>query len=492
MKSIFSLGLLAFLILQAAPQQDYSQLKSEAETLYTEGSYARANEIYSKVDKGRLSKTEARWVDFRLADTSWRAQAATETSDNTKFEAAEKQLSELIQAADKESDRDLVWAEAHESLGDFLWSRRNSMNWGGAWPHYQQSLDWWAGQRVSDLARSRYLRIVFKAAEPPRPDDYYVYTYYGNYIPLNVLENALKISTSDNDRVRLHYLIAMTMRSSGELATRQRIPDEFDEALSGGKRTNFYDDALFHYAEWMNNNGELRLENNEWRQVPNYVKALELYRRLTTEFAKGETRYFDQAQQRIREITEPIANIMVSNIFLPDSEQQFTLTARNVKRVTFNVFKIDLVRDVSFIRSSEADEGEAEGNGWLQRIALETRRPIKTWTKELAGTIEHKPVNEEVRLDTKLPVGAYLLEAKEGSISSRDMLLVTDVSVVVKSSEKQVLAFFANAINGSPMANANVTLWENYYSDDSKWHWRRIRGVTNNDGIAVFTPTRLS
>jgi hypothetical protein len=199
MNTITSITLTVFFLLisgqQPVTQQvDYSQLKSAAEQFYASGSYARANEAYGKVIKSGLAPAEVRWVDFRLADTSWRAEAATETSDNTKFEAAQKQLEELIRVSDKDEDRDLVWAEAHESLADLYWTRRNTMNWGAAWPHYQQALDWWAGQRESDGARGRYLRIVFKAAEPPRPNEYYYYTYYGNYIPLDILENALKIS----------------------------------------------------------------------------------------------------------------------------------------------------------------------------------------------------------------------------------------------------------------------------------------------------------
>ena len=85
------------------------------------------------VDKTKLAPAEARWVDFRVADTSWRAQAATQTSDNTIFELAQKQLEELIRVNDKDTERDLVWAEAHESLGDFFWTRSNQMNWGAAW-----------------------------------------------------------------------------------------------------------------------------------------------------------------------------------------------------------------------------------------------------------------------------------------------------------------------------------------------------------------------
>src|SRR6185503_18896838 len=197
MKTFISIILFGFLSLFSisSPQADYAKLKTDAEQLYAAGSYARANEVYSQVVKSGLTAAEARWVEFRLADTSWRAQAETETADTTKFEAAQKQLEELIRATDKDDERDLVWAEAHESLADFFWARRNQMNWGAAWPHYQQALDWWAGQREINQARDRYLKIVFKAAEPPRFEVYYYYTYYGNYIPLDVLENALKIST---------------------------------------------------------------------------------------------------------------------------------------------------------------------------------------------------------------------------------------------------------------------------------------------------------
>src|ERR1041384_7707565 len=215
MKTI-TISILILLLLNAVAQQpDYSQLRSEAEAQYAQGSYARANELYAKVDKTKLSASDSRWVEFRLADTSWRAQAGTQTPDNTRYEQAQKQLEELIRVADKETDRDLVWAEAHESLADLFWTRRGQMNWTAAWPHYHLALDWWAGQRDISRARDRYLKIVFKAAHPARADDYYFYTYYGNYIPLDILENALKISTSTNESSHLNFLIAMTMRYAG-------------------------------------------------------------------------------------------------------------------------------------------------------------------------------------------------------------------------------------------------------------------------------------
>jgi hypothetical protein len=56
-----------------------------------------------------LGVADLRWVEFRLADTSWRAQAETASADSTILDQAQKQLEELIRTADNEADRDLVW-----------------------------------------------------------------------------------------------------------------------------------------------------------------------------------------------------------------------------------------------------------------------------------------------------------------------------------------------------------------------------------------------
>lgn len=478
----------------SAQQADYSQLRAEGEQAYAAGSYARANDIYSKVKKPGLPPAEARWVEFRLADTSWRAQAGTETSDNTKFEQAQKQLEELIRTNDKEDDRDLVWAESHETLADLFWTRRNQMNWGTAWPHYQQALDWWAGQSDIERARARYLKIVFKAAEPQQANEYYFYTYYGNYIPLDILENALKISANENDQAHLHFLIAMTMRANGgDWETRERVPDEFEAALKGGKKTDWYDDALYYYAEWMANNGAARqIALGQWQQEPDYIKAIELFRRLTTEFRKGETRYYDQALQQIKNITDPSLSVGVSNIFLPDSELQYAFNARNLRRVDFALYKVNLTRDVRFTKIASEDEGVGDSdNNWIQKIQVAGLPPARTWTKDLKDSGDHKPLSEQLRIEGKLPVGAYLLEATSGSLSSRDVVLISDASIVLKSSAKQALVYFCNAQTGAPIANAQVALWESYYVTD-KWHWRKQLQTTNKDGLATFAMRHTS
>jgi uncharacterized protein YfaS (alpha-2-macroglobulin family) len=481
----FRLVLAAMLALTvpAAVPPEYETLKTEAEKLFADGSFARAREAYQRAEGMDLPPAEKRWVEFRLADTQWRSQAATQTADTTKLDQARRQLEALIRDITRVEDHDRVWAEVQESLGDFSWTRRNNNNWGEAWPHYQQALDWWAGAGDIELARQRYLAMVWRMARPPQVEPYYYYGYWGNNIPLEILENALKIAQTDNDKAHAHYLIAMTLRNQGgDWEQRVRVPEEFEAALKSGKKTEWYDDALYNYAEWMMNQGRtVPLKDGNWRQEPDYVNALELFRRLVTEFEKGETRYWEQAQNQIRNITDPQLSVGVQNIFLPDSEIQYFLNWRNVKRIELALYPVELNRDVK-LREQEQ---------WLQSIELGGVEKIKSWSRDTKDAGDYKPGNEVVRLEGKLKPGAYVLEAKGGGKSARDLILVTDATLVMKASGKQALLFFCNALNSEPLGGAKFKLWERWH-DGRNWHIRQTEKVADKDGIAVFDLSRTA
>lgn len=464
-----------------AHQTDYASLKSEAEKFYAAGSYGKAHELYIRADALELPAADARWVDFRVADTLWRADAATENPDSTKRDQSRGQLEYLIGSIEREEDRDLVWAEAQESLGDLWWMRKDSRNWGTGWRYYHQSLDWWAGSPDLEIARDRYLKIVWKIVKPAWVDPYYYYGYYGNFIPVEVLDNALRIARTEDDRVHAQYLIAMTLKAQGPQWNQyRRVPEAFEAAISVGKETEWYDDALYHYADWMMSYGRMiKLESGQLQNEPDFVKALDLYRKLIREHVKGETRYYDHAQERIKEITGDSVGIGVSNIFLPDSEIQFHLNWRNVKRVEISLYKIDLTRDVHFPQKND-------GSGsWLDFINISGAERVKYWTKETDDKGDHKPGHRNVRVEGKLPIGAYLVEARTGNVKAREVILVSDATVIVKTAKKQALVYACSAMDGSPIAGANVKLWEHFYNGN-EWHWREHTRVADQQGIAIF------
>jgi uncharacterized protein YfaS (alpha-2-macroglobulin family) len=468
---------------QSAPDPEYPANKAAAEKSYAEGSYARAHDIYTKIAPASLAGNEARWVAFRVADTQWRSATGTANIDTSLLDEARTDLEKQIRDLTRDDQHDRIWAEVQESLGDYFWTRRNSYNsynnWNSAWPHYQAVLDWWAGQSDLALARGRYLNLVWHISQSPFNSGFYFYAY-GNPIPLDIFENAAKIAVTDDDQAHAHYLIASTLRNQGGgWEQTMRVPAEFEAAIQCGKKTDWYDDALFNYAEWMEQTGQVTADKNGgWSSHPDYVKALALFRQLTSTYAKGESRYWDQARNEIENITGPQVNVRIGNVFLPGSEIQYYLDWRNVKQVRLALYPVDLTRAVNFPAESPAQLD------WLQSIDLTTLKPVRSWTRATPDTGDYTPSNTLVRLDGKLKPGAYLLEASGGGKSSRDLVLVTDAALVLKNSGRQALVYFCNALDSAPIAGAPVQLWESWWAD-GRWRTRSYQGTTDTNGIFV-------
>src|SRR6266446_9625124 len=104
----FLLALLAFLPAPAdAPQApaQYEALKGNAEESYAEKSFHRAHELYAQAGKLELPASDRRWVEFRLADTTWRSETASPSADPTVRDKARAALEELIRKSGDDHDR---------------------------------------------------------------------------------------------------------------------------------------------------------------------------------------------------------------------------------------------------------------------------------------------------------------------------------------------------------------------------------------------------
>ena len=465
----------------AAPFKEgaYGLLKKQGESFFQKGSFTKAHEVYLKAQELDLAPPDKRWVAFRVADTEWRSQAGTNNPDRSKLEQARGELKKMIRDRVRTEQQDRVWVEIQESLGDSWWFPRNSRNWSAAWAHYQKALDWWGGAADIDLARKRYLNIIWNAATPPDRERYYHYGYYGNYLPINFLENALKISKKKADRIHAHYLLAMAFRVQGNLFQQQRLPESFESVIEAGKSSEWYDDALFYYAEWLSGSGEIIImENGQQRREQNYKKALKYYRRILNDFKKGETRHYDTAKNKIKNITKPTLNLSASNFFLPESQIRVNLNWRNIEKVRLSIYKIDLSKDVKIPNKKNV-------GAWLLGTNLLKSKKVKSWHEDLENKKAYYPGSKVLELDQKLPLGAYILEATGGGEKTREIILVTESSLVLKTSGKRALVYFAQSKNGAPLAKARVQLHERHYSGRN-WAWDTQTAETDNHGLAVF------
>jgi uncharacterized protein YfaS (alpha-2-macroglobulin family) len=462
------LNLLALLlsVLSLFPvTSDYDTLKRQAEVAFAEGSYARAHELYVSVKRESLPTDEQRWVRFRVADTMWRAEAADPKRDDSELLPARDELLALLREIG--DDHDKLWAEINESLGDLAASPLGMAGLQPASTYYEAALDWWAGSGDIERARTHYLSIVRRITAG---DDDYL-SGPSQQISIDALENAAKIATTPADRQTFRYVLALRLGAAGD---QDRLGEELQAAIREGKVSDHYDNALMAYARWLEQQGRVVIrDDGQAQRKPDYTAALAMYRRILSEFKDGQSQFWEEARDAVDRITKPAVSVEVSNVFLPDSEIEFELQWRNVKSIDLTLSAIDLTSDVRL---------DTTGN-WLDTIAEPKSGILRTWKKETEDKGDHEPGSARIRIDPKLPPGAYLLQANAPGNRERALVLVTDATVVVRNEASKAVVYACNALTGAPLANARVRIWERH---DENRHpvVHSFEATTNVDGLA--------
>jgi len=443
-----------------------------AEKLYSDGSYELARRAFEELCAGLTAPADQRWCAFRVADSTWRALNASQSSDSSETERAQRELDALVRDVTLEAEQDATWALVHESLGDSYWTRRDSNDWGRAWPHYQAALSYWARSTDLETARRRYLDIVFRTATPSGVEGWRCGAWI--YTPDELLQGAARIATTPEDRARVHLLRATTLqRRGGDWRSRASIAREFESALELGAEQPWYDDALFEYARWMESSGRIERDaSGDWSASPDYVAALALYRRLADEFRVGESRWRDDALRAAQNITRAQLELRVRRHFLPNSEIAFEAEWRNVASIELSLYALDPLRHVAL--------GEAVGSGeWQDSIALPSLERVKSWTHATDDDGAHRPSSGSLRVDGGLTPGAYLVVATAGGVTKRDVVLVTDAALVLEWVGDKALTWFVDARSGAPIRDAAVELWRGVEGGK----WKRESAVSGADGL---------
>lgn len=460
---------------------DYSTLWTSAEKLYDEGSYAKAKDVFKEInDLPDLTSEQKNRVTFRLADATWRSLSATNQTDPVVIGRERDKLEELAKDLDKVAvaSPPQLWAEIQESLGDSWWMNQNTRNWSKAWPYYQRALDWWAASTNIDQATKRYVTIVSHAANPQPMQPYFSYGYWGNRIPLKVLENVVKIADDTEARAEAHYLLASAYMQRGGQYGVDAIQEEFELALKEGKGTSWYDNALFQYAQWQENQGGSHFdENGNWIIAPDYVEALKLYRRIMAEYKEGESQFWRQAKRRIEQITRRELQVFIHNNFLPESAININLRSRNVSDVQLAVYPVDM--DSIQFPGSESKESSVS---WLDRASLENKEPVFLWKNDKTQEA-YVRLSDSIEIVDGLEAGLYVVKAISGEEKSLAWLLVTRAAVTTKTDNAGIHAFVVNAETGEPIPEAELKVWFSVEKDDQR-SWRSGSATSAADGLA--------
>jgi len=458
---------------QAAPQD------ARAAELYAQGSFELALQAYRAIPQEKLSPADKRALEERILECDARSAMGSANPDPSRLEGALKALLEFQRKAERPEDRDGVWVQAEEALGDVYYMRPNARDWSSAWPHYNAALEWWSGSGELERARVRYLAIVFRIGWPEQD------RWYGNWwqgqIPLPLAENAIRIAKTDDERARAQFLFAIIARQRGaDFGELQRALAFLQSAVAAGKKNDWHDDALFLLAEWLHSPGLPEVdENGQWRVEPDMARALELYRSLVAQYQPGESRYVDDAKRRIGEILAEEVGVGVPCAFLPGSEVGFQLTWRNLPRVELALYAADLSSDFTFGRPEESP------GAYLSQFDTRARKPIWSLSYETQDPGRHEQGQAELHIEPRPAPGAYVLEARRGKQVAREIVLIGSTTIVAKAAHDKLLLWATDALTSEPVAEAHVSAWIHSYRNGN-WSWKHVEASTGADGTALI------
>lgn len=442
------------------------------------GSHAQALKALQGLATNTLSRPDQRRYRQWLHEASWRSQGDNLRNEET--EAAIRAIDADFPQDAPEADRDVAWADAQESLGDLHHRRGDPWDWRIS--RYGLALGWWASQSDLDIARSRYLGIVWKLSNPgghnqPRP------WQAGWPIPSDWIQNAVRIARDPADVAHARLLRALAFRqySPPDERALYAIEDDFRAAIDAGRGTDWLDDALTAYGQWLEGSGRLVLHpEGGWSRAGDAPRALEIYHRIVAEFAPGASAFRPFAEQRIAEILRAEATPIVRSVFLPSGGAEFSLVWRNTQKIRWSLTPVDLPKAIQF---GEAKEGL--GN-WIGAIRAGDRRPAVQREFSTGDDGSHNPGETNLVLEPRPAPGAYLLQVEGDSTQGRELLLISDAALTLRTSGRTVLAWFTDAVTGRPIPEAPVRLWHQYADRNNPRLESQTRD-TDSNGIAEFT-----
>src|SRR5205814_748084 len=162
--------------------------------------------------------------------------------------------------------------------------------------------------------------------------------------------------------------------------------------------------------------------------------------------------------------------------YLPGSEVEYGISWRNLDKVQFALYPLELTRDVSLQRNED----------WLASVDLAHLTPSAQWTFDTHDEQKHEPGQAQQLLKDKPASGAYVLFARAGTVDARALVLVSDAAVSVKAAGSKLLAWATEVRTGAPLANAELHLWQRWH-DGRDWRVREQKLTTGVDGVALAT-----
>ena len=456
---------------------------NEAEQLYAEGSFQKAYQKYLSLKKGNLSQAQRSWRDFRIIDCDWRAKASVRQRNNIWIEESNSRFKSLIEKINVFEDQDFIIASIHESLGD-LNSKASGRYARNKWSmYYVNALDFWARSEPTSEATSKYLSItkrLFSSDSNLRNFGRYFTRQRYSYDEIQILRNALSLADSDEDIGIFTIYLANSYRSSvgnGDIEKALKLIDKSIEKINGGI---WLWRVLYVKAQVLENTGRpFRLETGQWGYEPDFVGALEIYKKIINSDKQNETGLVNQIQSRITNIQKPEINVLITGFYKSKNDIQFYLSSKNIEKYGVKIFPLDLSSRINLKNGAISTRDLAK-----YFITPDTREVFeKNITND--NFREHRSKRNTVSIDGGLPTGSYMVVAESNGIIAKQLLLVTDAMLVTQTHPQGVSYMSVHAESGKPILGADISVIRGIRSNNrnSEWSYRRFEFKSDEFGF---------
>jgi len=186
------------------------------------------------------------------------------------------------------------------------------------------------------------------------------------------------------------------------------------------------------------------------------------------------------AEMRL-EPNDPFLNLNIhQHNYLPTEEPKVSLHGfRQGDEVKMQLFAVDtdtLLRDHGHeLRDLLDPVSDSNEPGHFKKLRRTGLRPVHAWTHRIIERDAEGVFYNTLRLDRRKP-GVYLLSAQGEKKEALGWLTVTDLALVTKTAENQVLAYTVDLVHGKPVPGVQVQLFANKASIRS--------AVTDGKGLA--------
>lgn len=474
----------------------FERIYKQAEDLRAEGSHALAGEQFRRAlvhweALGDEAEAREPWMhkrlEFLIEDCRWRELQGSGREAWPDLSAAHRALGNLAERVREAAPErpPALYAEIFFSMGELQLRGWEQPRWRSAWNYFREALEWWAESTDLEAARQAYLRHVERITELARTAG----RGYGDSlrsIPLPVVEDYLRLAETEEEQSFGLFVLARALDMQGhDPRLRLRIAEAYQESIAWAESTDsaWLDEALYWYALWAEHQGRLYFDDSgQLVAEPNYEEAVAHYEKLIERFSAETSPHFEAAREALNAIREEHLSVAIAHTYLPESEVSFRVRARNVETVEVAIHPVDLNRDVNL------SAYRAKDASWMDFVEKRQIAPWKRYTFTPAPAQAYGHWDHQLRVEVIPEPGAYLVVARAGELRAVDLLLVTGKTLVLKTGGSRTLAFFADALTGEPVGEAEVVIREATLSggDDPVWTWREQRGQTDSSGLVQF------